>query len=262
MKPRSVVRFGWILPLVGLVSCGGISGALGLGRQEPVDRSTIPWTDLDEVCVGLDKVTGEDRISGGESFYFYQNGYPMAGRASADGGRSVQRLLPSTTDNDPRYRQALWAVYLDSGISGATVSLGPDKFIDLAGWVADGYLGFWVKADFAPKRFWISLIDLQIDGNSFESRIEGTRYDSQHFGGWFLMAIPLARFPDSGIHRDPQSGEEVRGKMDWSRIKSFRISSEPEGNPPGKVPPYRFLLDQIGCFEKKPVQLNFSRRRR
>lgn len=197
------------------------------------------WTDLDSVieAPSASDLKLPDEVLGS----FFLDDFPTGGFAYGYGGRSCAKVLDSRTPGN----RAVWATYLENDYSGQTIALPVGKTMDLSGIRKTGSVSFWIRGGDNAQKFIVGLLDDQGGEKKVQTRVAGHDWTVMKTGTWSLCRIPLKAFLDDGSWWNSDERREVSGKIDWTRIREFRLSIARDENKPPKGTPVVFYLDQI-----------------
>jgi hypothetical protein len=197
------------------------------------------WADLDSVidAPSAKDLTLPDEVLGS----FFQDDFPAGGFSYGYGGRSTAKVLDSRTPGN----RAVWATYLENDYSGQTIALATGKTLDLSGIRKTGSVSFWIRGGEHSQKFIVGLLDDQGGEKKVQTRLAGHDWTVLKAGAWSLCRIPLKAFLDDGSWWNSTERREVSSKMDWTRIREFRLSIARDENKPPKGQPVVFYLDQI-----------------
>lgn len=197
------------------------------------------WADLDSL---IDAPLAKDLILPDEVLgSFFQDDFPAGGFSYGYGGRSAAKVLDSRTPGN----RAVWATYLENDYSGQTIALAAGKTLDLSSIRKTGSVAFWIRGGESAQKFIVGLLDDQGGEKKVQTRVAGQDWTVMKTGAWSLCRIPLKAFLDDGSWWNSNERREVSEKVDWTRIREFRLSIARDENRPPKGKPVVFYLDQI-----------------
>ncbi len=240
---RAAWKIGVGLVAMGSVAWGGFLKPLNAPKKKNKDALADvfgkDWLDLDESSDAptKDKLKLDDEIAGS----FFVDALPSGGFPYVYGGKTAQKILPSTTSGN----SAVLAAYIDNDWSGVTYSVGTANTMDLTAVRKTGTLSFWIKAGPGAKKFMVGLLDNQGNEKKVQTKVIGDTYVVLKEGEWTLCRIPLKAFIDDGVYWDAGKSREISAKVDWARIQEFRLSIGRDENKVAKDKPVTFYLDQI-----------------
>jgi hypothetical protein len=206
---------------------------------ESTPRDTVDWTDVekDGDAPRASDLKLPDEVAG----TFFDDDFPEGGFAYNYGGRSANKVLPSSVPGNA----STWALYLDNDYSGATISLPAGRFMDLSAWRRTGSISFWIKPGADARKFYVGLLDDQGGERKVQTKVIGSDWAVLKTGAWNLCRIPLKAFSDDGTWWNSAQKHEIGEKIDWKRIHEFRISIGRDENKPAPGKPVEFHLDRI-----------------
>ena len=206
---------------------------------DTVARDTVDWSDLekDGDAPRASDLALPDEVVG----TFFDDDFPDGGFGYGYGGKSVNKVLPSAAAGNA----ATWALYLDNDYSGATISLPAGRTMDLSPWRKTGSVTFWIKPGAEARKFCVGLLDDQGGEKKVHTKVIGSDWAVLKTGAWNLCRIPLRAFSDDGTWWNSAEKHEIGAKIDWKRIREFRVSIGRDENKPGPGKPVVFHLDRI-----------------
>jgi hypothetical protein len=178
---------------------------------------------------------------------FFGDDFNPGGYQMVYGGKTAAVIQPSKTAGNSK----VMAFYLDDQAwSGANISLGKGKFMDLSAVRNQGGLYFWAKGFTGNETGWVGLLDDQ--GNSVEVQTKTSWNDwGQMSKEWSLFKVPLKKLLDQGLYWDANKQTEVAKAINWSKINSIRFSIGKEYNAKNlKDGAVAIYLDEIMIVDK------------
>ncbi|MDR2555602.1 MAG: hypothetical protein LBC64_09275 [Fibromonadaceae bacterium] len=179
---------------------------------------------------------------------FYEN--DLKGFGYVYGGKTAWREQESKTSGNPR----VLAFYMDDNdYSGASLSLGEGKFIDLSKVRDKGGIYFWVKGKQGGEKVAFGILDNQ--GNDIKSQTKTNIHDwiqGQTISkDWKLVKIPLKKLPNAGKAWDAIKQAEVTKNVQWNKIQEIRFSVGKADNRRDGKPddPVTIYVDQVTFTE-------------
>ncbi len=186
-------------------------------------------------CIMPEKITLESQIEGENP-----NIIPIFDDNFVEGGYTyaypVNSKITFSDECTKKGDLSLLMTLDNNDYSGAAIGFAS---IDLSKIKDKGDVIFWIRGEHGKEKFIVSLICINDKNQKVASSIGSTKYAILKKGEWQKVAIPLMKFPDSGMWWDETAKTEKPGAFDWKNVVEFRISILPSPTP------FEIYLDDI-----------------